>query len=57
VESYPEDVEGRTVSGSFLHNATLALFEQHGFECDRKIGKNRWVVRKVVPARRTAAKG
>ena len=27
VESYPEDVEGRTVSVSFLYNATVALFE------------------------------
>lgn len=56
VESFPEDVEGRKVSGSFLHNATLALFEQHGFERTRKIGKNRWVVRRVVRARRQAAK-
>lgn len=48
VESYPEDVEGRRISGSFLHNATLAMFEQQGFERTRKIGKNRWVVRRVV---------
>ena len=34
MESFPEDVEGRKVSGSFLHNATLALFEQQGFERD-----------------------
>jgi GNAT superfamily N-acetyltransferase len=56
VESYPEDTSGRKVSGSFLHNATLGMFEQQGFERDRKIGKNRWVVRRVVRARRTAAK-
>ena len=49
VESYPEDTEGRKVSGSFLHNATLALFEQHGFLRTRRIGKNRWVVRREVP--------
>jgi GNAT superfamily N-acetyltransferase len=54
VESFPEDTEGRKVSGSFLHNATLALFEQQGFERERKIGKNRWVVRRVVRARRAA---
>jgi GNAT superfamily N-acetyltransferase len=48
VESYPEDAEGRSVSGSFLHNATLALFEQLGFQRGRRIGKNRWVVTKVV---------
>ncbi len=56
VESFPEDVEGRKVSGSFLHNATLALFEQQGFERMRRIGKNRWVVRRVVRARRPATK-
>ncbi len=56
VESYPEDVVGRKVSGSFLHNATLALFEQQGFERTRRIGKNRWVVRRVVRARRPTAK-
>ena len=49
VESYPEEVEDRKVSASFLHNATLALFEQQGFERTRRIGKNRWVVRKSVP--------
>ena len=51
VESFPEDVAGRTVSGSFLHNATAALFEEHGFVRDRRIGKNRWVVTAVVPPR------
>ena len=56
MESFPEDVEGRKVSGSFLHNATLALFEQQGFERTRRIGKNRWVVRRVVRARRPAKK-
>jgi GNAT superfamily N-acetyltransferase len=50
VESYPEDVEGRKVSGSFLHNATAAMFESQGFERTRLIGKNRWVVTTVVPA-------
>jgi GNAT superfamily N-acetyltransferase len=44
VESYPEDVDGRSVSGSFLHNGTLAMFEGQGFERARRIGKNRWVV-------------
>jgi ribosomal protein S18 acetylase RimI-like enzyme len=48
VESYPEDVAGRSVSGSFLHNATVSLFERHGFERTRRLGKNRWVVTKVV---------
>ncbi|MGA2012200.1 MAG: GNAT family N-acetyltransferase [Solirubrobacteraceae bacterium] len=48
VESYPEDTTGRKVSGSFLHNGTVALFERHGFARSRQIGKHRWVVRRVV---------
>jgi GNAT superfamily N-acetyltransferase len=48
VESYPEEADGRKISGSFLHNATLAMFEGEGFERDRRIGKHRWVVSKVV---------
>jgi GNAT superfamily N-acetyltransferase len=28
VESYPEDVEGRSVSASFLHNGTVSMFER-----------------------------
>jgi GNAT superfamily N-acetyltransferase len=48
VESYPEDVEGRKVSGSFLHNGTLSLFEQHGFQRTRRLGKNHWVVTKII---------
>jgi GNAT superfamily N-acetyltransferase len=48
VESYPEDVAGRKVSNSFLHNGTLAMFEREGFEPVRKLGKHRWLVAKVV---------
>jgi ribosomal protein S18 acetylase RimI-like enzyme len=48
VESYPEDTADRKVSGSFLHNTTLATFERHGFEPVRRIGKHRWVVRTLV---------
>lgn len=50
VESYPEDVEGRKVSASFLHNSRLAMFEHQGFERSRRLGKNHWVVSKVVHA-------
>lgn len=50
VESYPEDVDGRLVSESFLHNARLAMFEHQGFQRSRRLGKNHWVVSKVVPA-------
>lgn len=48
VESYPEDVTGRRVSNGFLYNATLSLFEAHGFERTRQLGKHHWVVTKVV---------
>jgi GNAT superfamily N-acetyltransferase len=48
VESYPEDAEGRSVSGSFLHNGTVAMFESRGFERTRRLGKHHWVVTKVV---------
>ncbi len=54
MESFPECVDDRSVSGSFLHNATLAMFEQQGFERARPIGKNHWLVTKVVPGDRPA---
>jgi GNAT superfamily N-acetyltransferase len=48
VESYPEDTSDRDVSGSFLHNGTVAMFERQGFVRSRQIGKYRWVVSKTV---------
>jgi GNAT superfamily N-acetyltransferase len=48
VESYPEDAAGRSVSSSFLHNGTVAMFEQQGFARTRRIGKDRWVVSRMV---------
>jgi GNAT superfamily N-acetyltransferase len=48
VESYPEDTEGRSVSSSFLHNATVSMFESQGFERTRRLGKHHWVAAKVV---------
>lgn len=51
VESYPEEVAGRSVSASFLHNACISMFEKQGFERHRAIGKNHWVVSKVVAAK------
>jgi GNAT superfamily N-acetyltransferase len=47
VESYPDEVDGRG-SASFLHNGTVAMFEQQGFARTRLIGKTRWVVRTSV---------
>ena len=48
VESFPEDAEGRSVSASFLHNGTLAMFERAGFAMQRRLGKDRWLVTKEV---------
>lgn len=48
VESYPEAVDGRSVSNSFLHNATVTLFERHGFNRLRPLGKHHWLMTKVV---------
>ena len=50
VESHPEAVTGRTVSSSFLFSATVELFEQAGFTRTRQLGKNAWLVTKVVMA-------
>jgi GNAT superfamily N-acetyltransferase len=44
VESCPQDTEGQSVSGSFLYNGTVSMFEQHGFHRVRRLGKNHWVV-------------
>jgi GNAT superfamily N-acetyltransferase len=52
VESYPEEVAGRSVSASFLHNGSMSMFEQQGFDRNRAIGKNHWVVSKLVSAKR-----
>ena len=48
VESYPEEVEGRLISRSFLYNGTVSMFEREGFKPSRRLGKNHWVVTKVV---------
>lgn len=50
VESYPEDLGGKKTADGFIHNGTIAMFERAGFRRARQIGKNRWVVRKVVGA-------
>jgi GNAT superfamily N-acetyltransferase len=50
VEAYPEDLEGRKASGSFLWSGSLSMFEQAGFTRERRIGKHAWVVRQAVDA-------
>jgi GNAT superfamily N-acetyltransferase len=46
VEGYPEDAG--SVPAGFLFNGALSTYEKLGFVRDRKIGKHRWVVAKVV---------
>jgi GNAT superfamily N-acetyltransferase len=46
VEGYPEDAG--TVPAGFLFNGALSTYERLGFTRDRKIGKHRWVVTRVV---------
>ncbi|MGB9111627.1 MAG: GNAT family N-acetyltransferase [Acidimicrobiales bacterium] len=48
VEGYPEDASA--VPAGFLFNGALSTYEQLGFVRDRKIGKHRWVVTRVVSA-------
>jgi GNAT superfamily N-acetyltransferase len=46
VEGYPEDAG--SVPAGFLFNGALATYEKLGFVRDRKIGKHRFVVTRVV---------
>ena len=49
VEAYPEQVEGRPPQrGAYFHTGPEDLFEEFGFERDRRIAKWRWVVRRRV---------
>jgi GNAT superfamily N-acetyltransferase len=46
VEGYPEGAD--SVPAGFLFNGALSTYEKLGFVRDRKIGRHRWVVAKVV---------
>jgi GNAT superfamily N-acetyltransferase len=46
VEGYPEAAD--SVPAGFLFNGALSTYEKIGFVRNRKIGKHRWVVTKVV---------
>jgi GNAT superfamily N-acetyltransferase len=51
VEAYPEQIEGRGPQrGAYLHTGPEDLFEEFGFERDRKVAKWRWVMRRRVPS-------
>ena len=46
VEGYPENAG--SVPAGFLYNGALSTYEKLGFTRNRKIGKHRWVVTRVV---------
>ena len=48
VEAFPEAIEGQKTSAGFLWHGTMSMYERDGFSAIRKIGKNRWVVRRHV---------
>lgn len=49
VVSFPNQLEpGARTSSSFLHNGTRAMFEKAGFTFERRIGKNKTVMRKTI---------
>lgn len=50
VESYPDVEEEAKLARGFGHNGTVAMFERRGFERQRRIAKNRWVVVRRVEA-------
>ena len=49
VKGYPEGAG--SVPAGFLFNGALSTYEKLGFTRDRKIGKHRWVVTRVVEPR------
>jgi GNAT superfamily N-acetyltransferase len=49
VEGYPEPAG--SVPAGFLYHGALSTYENLGFTRDRRIGKHRWVVTKVVAPR------
>jgi hypothetical protein len=49
VEAYPEQVEGRAPQrDAYFHTGPADLFEEFGFERDRKIAKWRWVMEQCL---------
>ena len=51
VEGYPHDTPGVKTSASFLYSATRTVFEEAGFEYERKKGTKNCVMRTTVAAR------
>lgn len=48
VEAMPEITSDRIAHGRFLFQASVELFEDHGFERVRQLGKWAWLVRRTV---------
>ena len=49
MEAYPEQVDGREPQrGAYFHTGPENLFEELGFERDRKIAKWRWVMQRRI---------
>ncbi len=48
VEAYPQDLQGKKISASFLYGGTRSMFEKAGFDYERPKGKNHCVMRKTV---------
>jgi len=48
VEAIPEVTDGRVAHGRFLFVASVELFEDHGFERVRQLGKWAWLVRRTI---------
>ena len=47
-EDTPGPEDAASVPAGFLYNGALSTYETLGFTRDRKIGKHRWVVTKVI---------
>lgn len=45
---YPQDLQGKKISSSFLYDGTRPLFEKAGFSYDRPKGKGHCVMRTTV---------
>jgi ribosomal protein S18 acetylase RimI-like enzyme len=48
VEAISETTTGREAQGRFLFSGTVEMFEQHGFERGRQVGKHAWIVSRTV---------
>lgn len=48
VEAISEVTAGREAHGRFLYTGTAELFEDHGFERLRQVGKHAWILNRVV---------